>query len=595
MTRPLSDIEGFARALQSAVETDDRAWSELAGDLDAWLLHGVASRFTDALAEAGALEDPHIYGWVHEALGRERREASFASHNVHESKHVDSVTATQIYTPRWVAELLLREAAYGAPADYTICDPACGGGQFLLVALEELVDGDVPIDVALTRIHGRDLDSTAVDAARRGLLAFAVTHGASRDAAMTTIETNVVVADGLEIPDQCFDIVVANPPYMGHRAMPPEWSARLRDEFRPFHLDLATAFIDRCSKAARHACGILSQQNIWYLSRFEDARRQMFERGQITLFAHFGPHLFDSLQGEKASVVGFVLRRGAKGQTRFIDLRELNSPAEMRDAIDERRTERPMREVSRLPGAPVAHWVPEPLFAAFGDDVPTVGELFEVPGSQNKTGRNKKYVRSASEVDDIAPLDAETSNGERWRYYSKGGRYAPWWGNWDWAVDWSKAAREFYRDNRTSNLLDERWVDRTGLVYTDFGGQTFNARWKPPTALFDMAGPAIFHPENDHDALYALLVYLNSEPARMLLNALNPSLHYQVRDVRRLPLPDWSLEASILGRDLVAAARDALDGGPVSTVFELERRANDYACARYGIQPTGALPRHHEL
>jgi hypothetical protein len=57
--------------------------------------------------------------------------------------------------------------------------------------------------------------------------------------------------------------------------------------------------------------------------------------------------------------------------------------------------------------------------------------------------------------------------------------------------------------------------------------------------------------------LYALLAVLNSTPVRALLNALNPSLHYQVSDVRALPVPEIDEE---LERELADRARALVDG-----------------------------------
>lgn len=191
----------------------------------------------------------------------------------------------------------------------------------------------------------------------------------------------------------------------------------------------------------------------------------------------------------------------------------------------------------------LAHWLPQRLRAHF-DTGRTLADIAEIPGSQNKTGKNRRYVKSWRDVDPgelrRAPEicgDAGSHDG-RWVFYSKGGRYAPWWGNWQNVVDWSDEARAFYADNRTSNMLAEEWWFREGICYTDFGGRTFNARLMPEGCVFDMAGPAIF--PHDPDELYVLLAVLNSTPVRALLNAMNPSLHYQVRDLRNLPVPEWS-------------------------------------------------------
>lgn len=622
----LSALERSDRVVADVLQGTELTWDEAADAIAATLQGGEPTgRGADFVAELArrdeaALEDPHLYGWVHQHLGTARREAAFAAHTGREEKHVDSVVATQIYTPRWVADLLVADAL-GEETAVTVVDPACGGGQFLLAAFDRLVGlGSRPSE-ALSQLHGTDLDPTAIDAARRGLVRAAVVAGVDRATATKLVEERVVAGDGLDLAPRSFDVVLTNPPYMGSRSMPDDLKARLKGDFRPFHTDLATAFIKVCRDAARSSFAVLSQQNIWYLSRFEAARRSLLDQGHLSLFVHFGPHLFDVLKGEKASVVGFVMRVAGEGRTRFHDLRDVGAAAQMREAVIDgsRASSRPIDVVTRLPGGPVAHWLPDRLVSHF-EPAPSsgsgfasgsglvagtgsntrLGELFEVPGSQNKTGRNREFVQKADAVaDPIAPIDAKMSAGARWRYYSKGGPYAPWWGIWTDVVDWSEEARGFYASNRTSNLLDDAWVDRVGLVYTDFGGRSFNARWKPVTALFDMAGPAIFEPDDDLDRLAALLVFVNSEPARELLNALNPSLHYQVRDVRNLPLPrfDELVEtAATLGHRLVETARSVVEtGSGAEALGELEEEANRLACAAYGVEPSRPLPRHSVL
>lgn len=208
-----------------------------------------------------------------------------------------------------------------------------------------------------------------------------------------------------------------------------------------------------------------------------------------------------------------------------------------------------------LPGRVLAFWLPQALRQHF-EDTRRLGDIADIPGSQNKTGRNREFIKKWSEVPAknlrAAPeiiADAGAPDG-RWVFYSKGGPFAPWWGNWQHVIDWSEAARQFYAANKTSNLLDEQWWFREGICYTDFGGRRFNARWMPPGCLFDMTGPAIFAHNPAPDHLFALLAILNSTPVRALLNAMNPSLHYQVRDLRNLPIPEFSkdVESALAGR-----------------------------------------------
>jgi hypothetical protein len=85
--------------------------------------------------------------------------------------------------------------------------------------------------------------------------------------------------------------------------------------------------------------------------------------------------------------------------------------------------------------------------------------------------------------------------------------------------------------------LSHNYWYREGITWSDLGGQKFCARWLPPGGAFDMAGPSAFVPDDAPGGLWFWLGLLNSAVARALLNARNATLHYQIGDVRRLPLP----------------------------------------------------------
>jgi len=534
----------------------------------------------EVLSAAGALDagiagEPHALGWFHQYFGEPAREASHRAHTRDEEKHETAGVTTQLYTPRWIADGLAQLAVESEPPLPSVVDPAVGGGQMLLAAygaLRRRAPGAQPLEI-VRRLSGCDVDRRAVDIARQNLKL-----RAARDAGRRIPEVEAAVDERIRPGDGLFEyectaeVVLTNPPYMGLRSMPVDLKARVRREFEPFHRDLYAAFIRKCHSLAESRVGILAQQTIWYLKSFCDARRELLERGELEAFVHIGPHAFASLDGEKANVVAFVQRAfGAetegdgRDEAQFLDLRDLGDRSAMRDALEahvgggrgdsERRLERDPAEFAVLPGRPVAYWLPDRLRRHF-ESGRRLGDVAEVPGGQNKTGANREYVRDWRELDGDElwrePLGAEPGEaperlrppeGTDWILYSKGGSYAPWWGNWQSVVDWSPDARAFYRENSTSNLLARRYRFRQGICYTDFGGDTFNARWMPPGCLFDMAGPAIFPADGrDRSFLFALLALLNTTPVRMLLNAMNPSIHYQVTDLRRLPLPEWSPE-----------------------------------------------------
>lgn len=516
-------------------------------------------------------EDPHCLGWMHETYGERAREASFRRHIQEGGRHEGMTSTTQLYTPRWVADALVRSCldVVQGREEAVILDPAVGGGQMLLAALDVLGESE-EVERVVGRLRGVDLDERAVRICRRGLaLAVGVRSGEIRGSVLEVLERQIVVGDGLSAGMEGAEIVVTNPPYMGWRSMPKSLRDRLQARFRPFHHDLATAFILRCEQLSTGAMGILSQQGIWYLRRFEKARRALLQSGRVRDFLHLGVGVFPGLSGEKASVVGFVyLKTKDPGPTRVWDLRSMLGE-EKRERFEEPPREIDFDEFLKVPGSPIAHDLPASLRRLFEQER-CLGDVVEIP-TQNKTGNNRRYVKSFREVEqrEIRRCEAVFDGGEpegRWVFYSKGGKFAPWWGNWDYLVDWSAEARLFYDANRTSNLVDERFWFREGVVYTDFGGRRFSARWMPPGCLFDMTGPAIFArkelaPEcNERERIGFLLGLLNSSVARRLLRALNPTLHFQVRDVRALPLPSVASDEvraiSEMVWGLVEAVRD---------------------------------------
>lgn len=583
------------------------------------------------------LQERHILGWFHQHYHEMERKRSFSQVEHDQAKHSAPIISTQLYTPAWLADAMVHMAITAREQTRLpiVFDPACGGGQLLLAAVEHARQHHPNIDMATLAdtLHGCDLDPTAVKTTRLGLLLALGPQTNNIQALRQTLEQNIVVADGLTYHPPCApDVILSNPPYMGLRAMPLALKTQLNTHWKPFHHDLYTCFLARCMRFKHATVAVLGQQTVWYLKRFEAARKALLQQMSLLEMVHLGPHVFRSLSGEKASVVITLHQnRETSSPTRFLDLRSIGTVEQKHRALQEALNTQKgyatqhLEAFADVPGQPLVYWLPKRLLAQFSEGQP-LGEVAEIPGSQNKTGQNARFVKSWQDVpqDDIHHADilweTHTSNGS-WRFYSKGGRYAPWWGNWRHVVDWSEQARAFYKDNKTSNLLAQKYWDRQGLCYTDFGGQRFNARWLPKGCVFDMTGPAIFSHRLADEAkqeLLSWLAVLNSTAARQILNALNPSLHYQVRDLRNLPLPPWTTaeQAQIaqmaqgilndymhLHRHLPTSPQRLWHEPPKEDIIELSTRANsqwqqvnEIICELYGVHAEAVnQPIHHDL
>lgn len=152
----------------------------------------------DGLIVPGSVEAADL-GWIHErALDTDRR-------------HREGVH----YTPAAVA-LRLAELTIGGDREVTVCDPAVGGGAFLLAAADHLRSlGVDPAEIVGERLWGIDLDPVAVSVATVALELWAVEQGADG----RVPASHLVCADTLVAGAQAFgggpgfDVVIGNPPF----------------------------------------------------------------------------------------------------------------------------------------------------------------------------------------------------------------------------------------------------------------------------------------------------------------------------------------------------------------------------------------------
>jgi hypothetical protein len=140
-------------------------------------------------------------------------------------------------TPAWLADELVALALDGVatrPDELTICDPACGGGAFLLSAARALHARGVPRDCAVRQVWGADVDPVGLAAAEVALVLWA---------GEPPPPGHLVVGDPLltglrlwpTVPPGGFGAVVGNPPFLNQLGRTTVRSAaetgRLRQRF----------------------------------------------------------------------------------------------------------------------------------------------------------------------------------------------------------------------------------------------------------------------------------------------------------------------------------------------------------------------------
>jgi hypothetical protein len=194
----------------------------------------------------------------------------------------------EYYTPDWVVDYIVRNTIGPTLRDhperllgeFTILDPACGDGAFLLGALRFLVSC-APNDDADERrltlrsiadcLHGVDVNPEAVSRCRQRLSGAAAKHaGLAIDFTQRIVRGNSLIQEDTAaasvfgeklaqmhpvvwsrifpwvMRDAGFDIIVGNPPFVGAKSLDGQEKEYFRRRFRTAHqqFDILVAFIE---------------------------------------------------------------------------------------------------------------------------------------------------------------------------------------------------------------------------------------------------------------------------------------------------------------------------------------------------------------
>jgi N-6 DNA Methylase len=557
------------------------------------------------------LEQDDALGQIYQAINAPALEAAYRS-TAHQRRKftADEIPAvTQLFTPKWVVEFLLQntlgrawleihpdspvkkhwkwlvadsgtQAKSARAVDLRICDPACGTMNFGLVALDMLrwmyrqemdragrpgwpaspsCSREEEIDLAIVgaNLIGFDIDPLAIELARQSL-EIKTGRKIPKRAHQLSVR-NTLFDPPLNSP---FDVVVTNPPYLSARNIDPNQVRKLKKLFPSAWRDHYACFILRSLQMLHPGgrAGILSMHSFMFTAAFEKFRAELRDGAQIETVAHFGPGLFDiGNPGTLQTAATVFQRRPAPDRPaiffRLVDTAHKQAALASAIGNNHKNAIRFTIDQSRLTSFPRLawmYWICPASRRAFSD-FKKLGEI-SPPRQGLATTDNLRFVRYWWEIEP----PGYAGRRDKWIPYAKGGRFRRWYESPRHRVNWQDDGREIkaaivqrypYLNGQWQWVAkNTAWYGKEGITYSYLTSGAFSARRLEAGTIFDVAGSSLFP-----DDPLAMLGILNSSTARRLLAAINPTVNFQVGDLRQLPIPP------ALPEELRRHVRDAIE------------------------------------
>ena len=354
-----------------------------------------------------------------------------------------------------------------------------------------------------------------------------------------------------------YDVVVANPPYMGSSSLS-KWNGKwIKDNFPEAYRDLCTGFIDRGFTLSNDQgySAMVTMQSWMFLGSYEKLRGKLLRNHTISSMAHLGTRAFGAIGGEVVSTTATVFaNKKYDVPGTYLRLVDMQSEEAKREGALEAlanpecgwfyRTDASGFEA--IPGSPIAYWASEASLSLFGGNA--IGDCALLRTGM-KTGDNERFLRMwwepsyANEYVDCHNDDEAIESGLKWFPYNKGGEYRKWYGNNEWVVNFQNDGAELIgdaaKDGRHIQNLDKKLRFKASITWSLISSGSVAFRYKPAGHLYDMAGMSMFAEDNK-----IMLALCNSSVALRYLSYLAPTLNFQVGDVARIPFVEQGVKSN---------------------------------------------------
>ena len=361
------------------------------------------------------------------------------------------------------------------------------------------------------------------------------------ESSLPFVETLVKQA---EVMAKKYDVVITNPPYMGASGMSPKLADFVKKNYPDSKSDLFAVFIEKCGNmlSKNRYQAMITMQSWLFLSSYIELRNKVLHK-QIVSLLQIGFNSFPELNSQIAHAASFVFCNSSilDYQGKYFNLNtgkttdDKNSVLQYRIKRNEFFINKGI-DFSDVPNYNFAYWLSKNEKSVlkkskrFGDCIDIRQGL--------ATGNNEKFLRLWHEVifDDINSFATNIgdfhSSGRKYAPYNKGGNYRRWYGNIENVIRFDKIHYDILAKNG-NHLPSREYYFKKGVTWSLIATNSFAARLSKGGFVFDVGGSSGF-PKAEMNNYY--LGLLCSKITYNFLQAFNPTINFQVGDIKNIPV-----------------------------------------------------------
>ena len=329
-----------------------------------------------------------------------------------------------------------------------------------------------------------------------------------------------------------YEAVVTNPPYMGGKGFSPKLKTYVEKNYKDTKSDLGVVFIEKCNEFTKKNCytSMITMQSWMFLSSYETFRKNIIEKTEIISLNHLGTRAFSEIGGEVVSTVAWVSqKKNPKNDGTYLRLVDYNNADLKEEEFFNKANyfQAKQKDFEKIPGSPIAYWVSDKIREIFEKNQ-KLGEVGEAITKGIFTGKNEYFLKLWQEV-------SFSKIGNDWRKYSKAGGNQKWYGLSSYILRWHNDGEEI-KSFSGAGLGASKYFGKPHIVWSKLTTSSISFRYDEKYIAFDDASPAIIFSDNSKKKLEYVLGLGNSKISKYVMEFINPTLNYQIGDIKRIPI-----------------------------------------------------------